>query len=102
MLGKLIYEYRMLGFDKPLIKWNRYFNCYSLEICDPCGQWQFIRGRSEIAVMKIALKWIEQNWYTVNHERYKLVSEYPQVKKYLRKQSDKRNTRQQRSRRKHN
>ena len=78
-ISHLIYKYRMMGFDKPVINNNRYFNCYTLEINGPCGQWKLIKGNSSYACLIGAIKWAKSNWKYISKKREQLMYEYPRV-----------------------
>jgi len=78
----LIFKYRMLGFDKPEIKLDPRFNCYTLEIKDPTGQWKLIKGKHEYACMVGALKWAKANWKTIQRDRRFYVENYINAIKY--------------------
>jgi len=75
-LEQLVFRYRMLGFDKPVVEYNEYFRCQALSINDPCGQWKLIKGNSSYSCIVGALKWIKVNWNEIQYERRRLINSF--------------------------
>lgn len=80
-LKGLIYRYRMLGFDYPVVAFNSHHGCHTLEVCGPCGQWKMIKGNSPYACIVGALKWAKANWRIIQRERQHLISSFPKRKR---------------------
>lgn len=79
---ELVYQYRMMGFDKPDITYNKYFNCYTLDVRCPCGQWKMIKGNSEFSCITGAIAWAKINQRRIDYERRKLMHKFPKKKYY--------------------
>ena len=75
-LERLIYRYRMLGFDRPVFETNTHFNCRTINVVDPCGQWKLIKGTSDYSFMIGALKWVNANFRYINKEREIFIRKY--------------------------
>lgn len=77
---RLIRTYRMMGYDKPTIQYDKDFGCYTLEINNPCGQWKLIKGKHPYACIIGALKWAKANQKRVMKELKDYVDSFPRPK----------------------
>lgn len=76
-MEKLIYDYRMMGFDNPVVFYNKTIGQWVLDINDPCGEWKLIKGSSAKDCLAGAISWVTKNWSKVQRERLKLIRSYP-------------------------
>jgi hypothetical protein len=75
-LSKLIYDYRMMGFDDPHILYNYKQNYWSIEISDPAGPWRRVKGSTQEECVIKAIKWARRNWHYVEYKRMRLFQSY--------------------------